>query len=89
MSMLWPHWHLYGVPDRFSLTALSLLSCLDQGYPPCLCLRIFFLSDVHNNSKLIEFESFLSPVLTSDASISTSISISIKDAYALVKTATT
>ena len=31
----------------------------------------------------------LSPVLTSDASISTSISISIKDAYALVRTATT
>ena len=61
--MLWPHWHLYGVPDRFSLTALSLLSCLDQGYPPCLCLRIFFLSDVHNNSKLIEFESFLLNVL--------------------------
>ena len=30
-----------------------------------------------------------SPVLTSDASISTSISISIKDAYALVRTATT
>ena len=31
----------------------------------------------------------LSPVLTSDASISTSISTSIKDAYALVRTATT
>ena len=32
---------------------------------------------------------YLSPVLTSDASIIISISIRIKDAYALVKTATT
>ena len=31
----------------------------------------------------------ISPVLTSDASISTSISISVKDTYALVRTAMT
>ena len=34
-------------------------------------------------------DALLSPVLTSDASISTSTSISIKDAYALVRTAMT